>query len=159
MWCSVMMDYESKKERINSNPASGCTGASLPAATKAKIMEMTLQGKNAGQIKEETGISKPTIYALQRNEGDKFDLGQWKKTTTSVMSQIVARGSERLLSEIENIPAGQLPLTIAILTDKIMALQDAPTVVVEHRLKVSHEDINQMIRGDKVIDLPPSDAS
>lgn len=154
-----MMEYESKKERLNSNPASNCTGASLPDETKKKIMEMTLQGKSVVKIKEETGVSKPTIYALQRNESDKFDLGQWKKTTTSVMSQIVARGSERLLSEIENIPAGQLPLTIAILTDKIMALQDAPTVVVEHRLKVSHDDINQMIRGDKVIDLPPSDAS
>lgn len=153
------MEYESKKERINSNPASGCTGESLPDETKKKIMDMTLQGKSVAKIKEETGVSKPTIYALQRNEGDKFDLGQWKKTTTSVMSQIVARGSERLLSEIENIPAGQLPLTIAILTDKIMALQDAPTVVVEHRLKVSHDDINQMIRGDKVIDLPPSDVS
>lgn len=154
-----MMEYESKKERLNSNPASNCTGASLPDETKKKIMEMTLQGKPVTEIKEATGVSKPTIYALQRNEGDKFDLGQWKKTTTSVMSQIVARGSERLLSEIDNIPAGQLPLTIAILTDKIMALQDAPTVVVEHRLKVSHDDINQMIRGDRVIDLPPADAS
>ena len=153
------MDYESKKERLNSNPASGCTGASLPDETKKKIMDMTLQGKPVTEIKEATGVSRPTIYALQRNEGDKFDLGQWKKATTSVMSQIVARGSERLLSEIDNIPAGQLPLTIAILTDKIMALQDAPTVVVEHRLKVSHEDINQMIRGDRVIDLPPADAS
>ena len=153
------MDYESKKERLNSNLSSGCTGASLPDETKKKIMDMTLQGKPVTEIREATGVSRPTIYALQRNEGDKFDLGQWKKTTTSVMSQIVARGSERLLSEIDNIPAGQLPLTIAILTDKIMALQDAPTVVVEHRLKVSHEDINQMIRGDRVIDIPPADAS
>lgn len=158
MWCSSEMDYESKKERLNSNPASSCTGASLPDETKKKIMEMTLQGKSVDKIKEATGISKPTIYALQRNESDKFDLGQWKKTTTSVMSQIVARGSERLLSEIDNLPAGQLPLTIAILTDKIMALQDAPTVVVEHRLKVSHEDINKMLKGD-VIDIPPSDPS
>jgi hypothetical protein len=71
------------------------------------------------------------------------------------MSQIVSRGSTRLLEEIENIPAGQLPLAIAIMTDKVLALQDAPTVVVEHRLRVSHEDINAMIKGD-VIDLPPA---
>lgn len=40
------------------------------------------------------------------------------------------------------------------MTDKVLALQDAPTVVVEHRLRVSHEDINAMIKGD-IIDLPP----
>jgi hypothetical protein len=36
-----------------------------------------------------------------------------------------------------------------------MALQDAPAVVVEHRLKVSHDDINQMLKGE-IIDLPPA---
>lgn len=148
------MDYSSKKDRINSNPYSNCTGENIPQDKKEKIIEMSLQGKTVDAIKEETGISKPTIYALRRNESDKFDLTDWKRKTSNIMSQIVSKGSERLLSEIENIPAGQLPLTLAILTDKIMALQDAPTVVVEHRLKVSHEDINQMIKGGEVIDLP-----
>jgi hypothetical protein len=150
------MDFSSKPERINSNPYSGCTGENIPQDKKEQIMEMTMQGKPVEAIKEATGISKPTIYALTRNESDKFDLTQWKRQTTNIMSQIVSKGSQRLLDEIDNIPAGQLPLTLAILTDKIMALQDAPTVVVEHRLRVSHDDINQMIKGDKVIDLPPS---
>ena len=74
------------------------------------------------------------------------------------MSQIVSRGSTRLLEEIENIPAGQLPLAIAIMTDKVLALQDAPTVIVEHRLRVSHDDINAMLKGD-IIDLPPAKES
>jgi hypothetical protein len=66
----------------------------------------------------------------------------------------VTRGSTRLLDEIENIPAGQLPLAIAIMVDKVQALQDAPTVIVEHRLRVSHEDINSMLKGD-IIDVTP----
>jgi len=151
------MDFESKKDRINSNPYSGCSGKRVPQEKKQMVIDMTMAGKPVTQIQSETGLSKPTINAVQRNESDKFDLGQWKKRTTDVMSQIVARGSERLLTEIDNIPAGQLPLTIAILTDKIMALQDAPTVVVEHRLRVSHDDINAMVKGD-VIDLPPDNA-
>jgi hypothetical protein len=35
------------------------------------------------------------------------------------------------------------------MTNKVMSLQDAPTVVVEHRLRVSHEDINKMLKGEK----------
>lgn len=35
------------------------------------------------------------------------------------------------------------------MTDKVMQLQDAPTTIVEHRLRVSHEDINNMITGKK----------
>lgn len=151
------MDFESKKDRINSNPYSRSSGNKVPQEKKQVVVDMTMAGKPVTQIQSETGLSKPTINAIQRNESDKFDLGQWKKRTTDVMSQIVARGSERLLTEIDNIPAGQLPLTIAILTDKIMALQDAPTVVVEHRLRVSHDDINAMVKGE-VIDLPTDNA-
>lgn len=151
------MDFESKKDRINSNPYSGCSGKTVPQEKKQIVVDMTMAGKPMHEIQGETGLSRPTINAIQRNESDKFDLGQWKKKTTDVMSQIVARGSERLLSEIDNIPAGQLPLTIAILTDKIMALQDAPTVVVEHRLRVSHDDINAMVKGE-VIDVPTDNA-
>jgi hypothetical protein len=58
-----------------------------------------------------------------------------------------------LLSEIDNISPASLPLAIAIMADKVMALQDAPTIVVEHRLRVSHNDINAMIKGE-VIDIP-----
>jgi hypothetical protein len=40
------------------------------------------------------------------------------------------------------------------MVDKVAALQDAPTVIVEHRLRVSHEDINSMLKGD-IIDIKP----
>ena len=40
------------------------------------------------------------------------------------------------------------------LDPRVMALQDAPTVVVEHRLKVTHQDINKMLKGD-IIDIVP----
>jgi hypothetical protein len=88
-------------------------------------------------------------------DNKEFSLGTWKKQTAMTLSQIVSKGGQRLLSEIDNIPAGQLPLAIAIMTDKVMALQDAPVVVVEHRLRVSHNDINAFLTGE-VIDLQPT---
>lgn len=151
------MEYESSPERLSTNPSHKRTGKRLPEEKQAKIKEMLKDGAGASEIKRETGVERTTVIAMRQNmeSNNEFQLGTWKKQTATLMSQIVSRGSTRLLEEIENIPAGQLPLAIAIMTDKVLALQDAPTVVVEHRLRVSHEDINAMIKGD-IIDLPPA---
>lgn len=153
------MEYESKPDRLSTNPSIQCTGKNIPKEKRNKVIEMLKDGAGTNVIKEETGVSKPSIIAIKKDTEDagKFDLGTWKRQTASLLSQIVSKGSTRLLTEIENIPAGQLPIAIAIMTDKVMSLQDAPTVVVEHRLRVSHDDINKMLKGEKepvVIDVP-----
>ena len=151
------MDYESSPERLSTNPTHKRTGKRLPKETQEKVQEMLKDGSGASEINQVTGVNRTTVIAMRQNmeSNSEFQLGTWKKQTATLMSQIVSRGSTRLLEEIENIPAGQLPLAIAIMTDKVLALQDAPTVIVEHRLRVSHDDINAMIKGD-IIDLPPS---
>lgn len=116
-------------------------------------------GETMAEISRELGMGKDTAIAIRRQEEDKrggLDINTWKKKTAATLSEVVNRGAQRLLDgEIENIPAGQLPLALAILTDKVLALQDAPAVIVEHRLRVSHEDINKMLLGQtEVIDIP-----
>lgn len=120
------------------------------------MIDMLKDGAGTQHIAEEVGVSKPSVISIKKDVEDNkgFELGTWKKNTSALLSQIVSRGSERLLEEIQNIPAGQLPLAIAIMTDKVLSLQEAPTVVVEHRLRVSHEDINKMLKSD-VIDVTP----
>lgn len=151
------MEYESSPERLSTNPSIKVTGKKkVKPEKKEKIMEMLQDGAGSRAINAETGVSRPTIIAIKKDMEDTggFNLGTWKKQTASLLSQIVSRGSSRLLEEIENIPAGQLPLAIAIMTDKVLSLQDAPTIVVEHRLRVSHEDINKALKGE-VIDILP----
>jgi hypothetical protein len=149
------MEYESSKERLSTNPFIQVTGKKIPKEKRDKVIELLQDGQGASAVVEATGVSKPTVLAIRKDTEDNkgFELGTWKKQTANLLSQIVTRGSTRLLDEIENIPAGQLPLAIAIMVDKVQALQDAPTVIVEHRLRVSHEDINSMLRGD-IIDVP-----
>lgn len=152
------MEYESSPDRLPTNPSIQCTGKKVPKEKRDKVVKMLHDGAGTNAIVSETGVSKPAVIAIRKDEDDsgKFNLGSWKKQTAALLSQIVSKGSTRLLAEIENIPAGQLPIAIAIMTDKVMALQDAPTTVVEHRLRVSHEDINKMLRGEKepiVIDV------
>lgn len=157
---NIFMEYESSPERLSTNPTHKRTGKRLPKETQEKVEAMLKDGSGATEIREATGVNRTTVIQMRQNmeSNNGFELGTWKKQTASLMSQIVSRGSTRLLEEIENIPAGQLPLAIAIMTDKVLALQDAPAIVVEHRLRVSHEDINSMLKGD-IIDLPPAKES
>jgi hypothetical protein len=148
------MEYESSRERLSTNPSLQVTGKKVAKEKRDKVIELLQDGQGTSAVVEATGVSKPAVLAIRKDTEDNkgFELGTWKKQTAHLLSQIVTRGSTRLLDEIENIPAGQLPLAIAIMVDKVQALQDAPTVIVEHRLRVSHEDINSMLRGD-IIDI------
>lgn len=151
------MDFESDPERLPSNPSTRSTGEGLTDDQRNRVLGMLKDGVSVNEIVDQTGHSKHTILAIRRAHEDAggLNLQSWKKATAATMAAIVAKGSTRLLEEIENIPAGQLPLALAIMTDKVLALQDAPTVVVEHRLRVSHEDINKMLKAEAdVIDLP-----
>lgn len=150
------MEYESSKERLSTNPFIQVTGKKIAKEKREKVIELLKDGQGSSAIVEATGVSKPTILAIRKDTEDNkgFELGTWKRQTANLLSQIVTRGSTRLLDEIESIPAGQLPLAIAIMVDKVQALQDAPTVIVEHRLRVSHDDINSMLKGD-IINVTP----
>ncbi len=152
------MDFESEQDRLSTNPSTRSTGEGLSEEQRQRVLGLLADGVGINEIVDQTGHSKHTILAVRRAQEDAngLNLQSWKKATAATMAAIVAKGSTRLLAEIENIPAGQLPLALAIMTDKVLALQDAPTVVVEHRLRVSHEDINKMIKAEAdVIDLPP----
>jgi len=150
------MEYKSDPERLSTNPSKGRRVASkLDKTKKAKVKELLKDGMPLRAIERETEIPRTTLRAVRNEMEDnkEFDLGTWKKQTAMTFAKTVSKGGTRLLAEIDNLPIGQMPLALAILSDKIMSLQDAPTVVVEHRLRVSHDDINAMLKGDKIIDL------
>jgi hypothetical protein len=151
------MEYESSKEPLPTNASRPNAGKGISKERREKVEELLKQGCGAVAIQEQTGVNRNAIIGIKKRleHENGFESGSWKRNTARLMSQIVTRGSERLMTEIENIPAGQLPLAIAIMTDKVLALQDAPTVIVEHRLKVKHEDINAMLKGE-IIDIPPA---
>ena len=150
------MEYESIKERLSTNPSIQVTGKKVAKEKRDKVIELLKDGQGTSAVVEATGVSKSSVIAIRKDTEDNkgFELGTWKKQTANLLSQIVTKGSTRLLDAIDDIPAGQLPLAIAIMVDKVAALQDAPTVIVEHRLRVSHEDINSMLKGD-IVDIKP----
>lgn len=154
------MDYESSQEPLPTNHTKPNAGKRLSPEKIKQIEDLLKAGHGTTSIQEQLKVSNNSIIGVKQrlDQQGAFESGTWKKNTARLMQQIVTRGSERLMTEIDNIPAGQLPLAIAIMTDKAMALQDAPSVIVEHRLKVSHQDINAMLKGE-VIDVTPKQNS
>lgn len=151
---------ESNPDRFEKNDLH--TGDGIPTEKKEKIQQLLTEGMSANQIAQELQTSRNTVHAIRDKMEDagKFELGTWKKQTIANLAKFVNKGSVRLEQEVENIPAGQLPLALAIAIDKIMALQDAPAVVVEHRLRISADDINGMLKVPKkderqVFDIDP----
>lgn len=150
------MDYESKSDLLSTNPTGEVSGKGISPERRKRVVELLMQGKTNEEVATESGVSKPVVIAIKKQEAvNGFSINEWKRNISTALASIVSKGADRLSVEIEKIPAGQLPLAIAILTDKILALQDAPTTIVEHRLRVSHEDINKMIKGE-IIDLKQS---
>ena len=151
---------ESNPDRFEKNDLH--TGDGIPTEKKAKIQQLLTEGMSANQIAQELQTSRNTVHAIRDKMEDagKFELGTWKKQTVASLAKFVSKGSSRLEQEVDNIPAGQLPLALAIAIDKIIALQDAPAVVVEHRLRISTDDINVLLKVPKkdereVFDIDP----
>ena len=153
-----MTDYESKHELLPTNTSGEINGNGIPEEKRKRILELYAEGKTNEQVAMLAGVSKPVCIAIKKKAGSGgLDVVEWKRQVSAMFAGIVQKGAERLMVDIDNIPAGQLPLAIAILTDKILALQDAPQTIVEHRLKVSHDDINKLLKGE-VIDIAPAKA-
>jgi hypothetical protein len=150
-----MSDFDSKHELLPTNTSGGITGDGIPEEKRKRVLELYAEGKTNEQVAMLAGVSKPVCIAIKKKAGSGgLDVVEWKRQVSAMFAGIVQKGAERLMVDIDNIPAGQLPLAIAILTDKILALQDAPQTIVEHRLKISHDDINKMLKGE-VIDISP----
>jgi hypothetical protein len=147
------MEYESKYERVKSDNKEG-KQEKLDPEKRQKIEWMTQEGHTQKEIAEEVKVSSHTVVAVRQQMGDSdIDIGSYKKQTADLFKKIVMKGAHRLNTEIDDIPIGMMPVSLAILIDKIAVLQDQPTVIVENRLKISHEHLNKMLEGE-IIDLP-----
>lgn len=146
---------DDKHRLLPTNTSGDINGNKIPQDKKDLVIKLYASGKTNEQVAKESGVSKPVCIAIKKQAASGgLDVAEWKRQVSAMFAGIVHKGAERLMIDIDNIPAGQLPLALAILTDKILALQDAPQTIIEHRLKVSHEDINKMLKGE-VIDVTP----
>lgn len=147
------MEYEPKQEPIRTDVGSRHTGSKVPPEKRAEIEKRLKDGEGLVAVAKAVGSSEHTVTAIRNELGGTLELNTWKKAHRNNLMQAAAKMGKRLVDEVDNIAPSQLPLAIAIITDKAMALNDQPTNVTEHRLRISHDSLNEMLRGD-VIDVP-----
>lgn len=147
------MEYEPKPDRIKTDTQSRHTGAKLPPEKKAKIEEMLKAGEGIVSTARAVGSSEHTVTAIRNDLTKGVDVNAWKKGHSQNLMIAAQRMGERLLNEIDNLSPSQLPLAIAIVTDKALALNDQPTSVTEHRLRISHDQLDKIMKGEVVIDV------
>ena len=128
----------------------------LEKLTDAKRKEMLIDlrsGLGVVAVAKKHGVSDHTAIELRRQDDEEhsIDIQRWKRHTAATLSSFVAKGGSRLVDEVDKIPIASLPVAVAIAVDKINALHDQPQVVTEHRLRVTHTDINDLILNAKPI--------
>ena len=123
-----------------------------PELRKAMIVDLH-SGMGVNAIAKKHSVTDHLVTELRRQDDEEHtvDLSRWKRHTAATLSQFVAKGGTRLVNEVDKIPIASLPVAVAIAVDKINALHDQPQVVTEHRLRVTHTDINDLILNAKPI--------
>jgi len=138
------MEYKSKEEIISNDQKQNHTGERIPEETRNKIQEMLKQGCTQKEIIAETGVSQHTVVGI-RKAMPALDEKTWKKSVVDTLRHVVSRGANRLQEEVNDIPITSMPVSLAVLIDKINVLSDQPTAVTEHRMRITHEELNSMI--------------
>ncbi|MDD2766005.1 MAG: hypothetical protein PHE83_18740 [Opitutaceae bacterium] len=108
-------------------------------------------------------VSPHTIFAIRDREA--AAIATEKQELSRLMGRFVRMGVERLNEELDDIPIGQLSVSLGIVSDKKALLDGDPTVRVEERIEValSPADLRGMLerikRADpagQVIDVAPA---
>jgi hypothetical protein len=146
------MEYEPQDKPIRTDVGSRHTGAKVPPEKRAEIEKRLKEGEGIVAIAKTVGSSEHTVSAIRNDLGGTLELNAWKKGHRNNLMQAAAKMGQRLVNEVDNLPVGQLPLAIAILTDKAMTLNDQPTHITENRLRISHDNLSAMLNGE-VIDV------
>lgn len=148
------MEFKSKNEIIGNDQKQNHTGERLPEPLREKIKQMITDGHTQREIQEETGVSAHTVVGIRKSM-PALDEKAWKKNVVSTLRNVVGKGANRLNEEIDSIPITAMPISLGILIDKINLLNDQPTAVVEHRMRITHDEINNIILDANVIDEKP----
>jgi hypothetical protein len=150
------MDTDPQYERLDDTPKEA--GRTLPPATKKRIESLLKQGTPPAETARLVAVEGDVVRGIRNNLQDsgQLDLLAFKRRTAARLASFIDKGLNRLDSEVDTIPIGQLMLSAAIAIDKLDKVTDAaPTVNVKAELKISADDINKLLGfGGPIIDIP-----
>ena len=153
------MDTDPQYERLDDTPKEA--GRTLPPATKKRIESLLKQGTPPAETARLVAVDREIVSGIRNNLADsgQLDMLAFKRRTAARLASFIDKGLNRLDSEVDSIPIGQLMLSTAIALDKLDKVTDAaPTVNVKAELKISADDINKLLNiNNTIIDVTPTE--
>jgi len=111
------------------------------------VVEGILQNKSLESIATDTGLSTATAFKLIRGVKVPTDYpdneDDWRKDVTGFLEIAIWKGTKRLAeSSINLIDDRNLPIAVAVLTDKLSVIKGQPTSIhLNMTASVSHRDL------------------
>lgn len=140
--------------RVRAEESSGihCIERANPQLA-AKIIWRMAQGVSANKIMQELGVKRDTIRRLAWRHKDtletkKKEFSREYAMVAEELKNILLVKADQLLDnpeQLESLSPDKIALTVAIMTDKRMALSGMAGVVIEHRKGASIDDAQMAI--------------
>lgn len=153
------MEYKPKNENLS---APSEPGRDLPTGTRKQIERCLMEGKTVEETASLCSVNNGVVTSFRKKliADGKLDYANWKKSMQTVLAEASMKAAERLNENIDNIPLSQLTLAMAIMSDKVHSMSDAPqAVIIPARLQISQDDLNKALtafdNATKVIDVTP----
>lgn len=111
------------------------------------VVEGIIENKSLEKIAEAAGVSPATAFKLVRGVKVPIDYPEteeeWRKDVTGFLEVAIWRGTKRLAeSSIMLIDDRTLPVSVAVLTDKLAVIRGQPTSIhLAMTASVSHRDL------------------
>ena len=97
------------------------------------ICEDLKAGKSLVQIQRDNNAGSEAVGRIKNELMTAGDLKDWKKRTAGKAAALAERMIDKMGAELDNMKASSLPIPAAVLIDKVSALSDQPSQIVEHR--------------------------
>jgi len=120
------------------------------------VVEGILQNKSLESIAADTGLSTATAFKLIRGVKVPTDYPEneddWRKDVTGFLEIAIWKGTKRLAeSSINLIDDRNLPIAVAVLTDKLSVIKGQPTSIhLNMTASVSHRDLMKDLKDRDV---------
>jgi LacI family transcriptional regulator len=120
------------------------------------VVEGIIENKSLEKIAEATGLSQHTAFKLIRGVKVPSDYpeteDEWRKDVTGFLEVAIWKGTKRLAeSSIMLIDDRTLPVSVAVLTDKLAVIRGQPTSIhLAMTASVSHRDLMKDLKERNV---------
>lgn len=126
---------------------------SIPSDKRKRLEMLLMEGKTTKDAAFIVQTKKADAVAVrQQLESDgKLDIAKVKRQVAENLSKFAIRASERLAEEVDEMSIGRLAIDTAIAIDKLRDLAEGQQVVVERKIIISQDEINNLLSVRGVI--------